>query len=320
MNVSLRLATMALRALPRVVSPDDESHSAFFELSHLHRLTRDRIELAMHAAAHDRRTVEETDRFLEVFFSPSVKEYLRDKRVLDFGCYFGGTAIAWENMYGTKHISGFDVSPVFIEGANLYAKRVGSTADFRQGYGENAPFPDGEFDTIVAIDVLEHVHNVGKCLQECWRMLAPNGHLIAVFPTYYHPYCHHLKVSNMPLVHWFFSGETLRKAQNGILQQRGPDFAHFHANQNPNYRLPDLNGITVRRARQLIRGQNWDIVRDECFGIPHLGRRAQTRSMKLMGRINSAFARIPGLDELFLDRVAVVLRKHEAAGFLPQPK
>jgi SAM-dependent methyltransferase len=320
MNVSLKLATMALRALPRMVSPDDANHSVFFKSSHLNRLTQDRIESAMHAAAHDRRIAEEADRFLEVFFSPSVEEYLRDKRVLDFGCFFGGTAIAWENMYGTKHISGFDVSPVFIEGANRYAKHVGSTADFRQGCGENAPFPDGAFDTIVAIDVFEHVHNVEKCFRECWRMLVPNGHLIAVFPPYYHPYGHHLKVSEMPLVHWFFSSETLRKAQNEILKQRGPDFAHFHADPNPHYRLPDLNGITVRRARQLIKSQHWEIMRDECFGVPRIGRRAQAWPLKVMSKITSVFARIPGFDEICLDRIAVVLRKHDAAGFFPQPK
>src|SRR5207253_4968343 len=114
------------------------------------------------------------------------------------------------------------------------------------------------------------------------------------FPTYYHPYGHHLKASNTPLVHWLFSGETLRKAQNGILEQRGPDFAHFHADPNPHYRLPDLNGITVRRARQLIRGQNWDVVRNECWGVPHSGRRAQTRWLKLISRITSFFPLIPG--------------------------
>ena len=124
----------------------------------------------------------------------------------------------------------------------------------------------------------------------------------------------------MPLINWFFSSETLRKAQNEILKKRGPDFVHFHADPNPNYRLPDLNGITVRRAMQIIRAQGWKIVRDERFGVPRVGRRAQTRPLKAMSRITSVFARIPGLDEIILDRIAVVLRKHEAAGFLPLPE
>lgn len=305
----MKLATMALNALPRMVSTDAEEHAAFFDLSHLKSLPQDRIDSAMHIAAHDRRLVEETDRMLELFFSPSVEEYMRDKRVLDFGCFFGGTALAWEKLYGTKHVSGFDISSVFIEGANRYAKNIGSTADFKQGFGENAPFPDGAFDTIVAIDVFEHVYNVEKCLEECWRMLAPKGHLIAIFPTYWHPYEHHIKVSRMPLVHWFFSAETLRKASNEILEQRGPEFAHFQADYNPNYRLPDLNGITVRQARKLFKALDWQIVRDEYYGVPRLGRRAQTGTMRLVSKFNSVFARIPFINEIFLDRVAVVLRK-----------
>jgi SAM-dependent methyltransferase len=209
---------------------------------------------------------------MEVFFGPSVKGYLQGKRVLDFGCYFGGTAIAWEQIYGTKQVSGFDVSPVDIEGANAYAAHVGSSADFRFGYGERAPFSSEVFDTIVAIDVFEHVRDVRECLKECHRMLVGGGHLIAVFPPYYHPYAHHLKVSKTPCVHWLFSADTLREAQNDILRERGSAFAHFQSAPDPHYRLPQLNGITVRRARRLFREGRWRVVREERYGWPRIGK------------------------------------------------
>src|SRR5262249_34841254 len=241
------------------------------------------------------------------FSRQSIERYLRDKRVLDFGCYFGGTAIAWEKMYGTTHVSGFDIEQIFIDGANAYARSVDSNADFRCGFGENAPFPDAAFDTIVAIDVFEHVADVEECFAECRRMLKPGGHLIAVFPPYYHPYCHHLRVSNTPFVHWLFTAETLRKAQNEVLRRRGPDFDHFQTDYVSYYQLPYLNGITVRRAWQIIKKQGWKIAEYNCFGIPHIGRRAQTGPLKLMSHITSFFARVPLLDEILLDRFAVIL-------------
>ena len=311
MDMPVKLAKMAMGAFPRVVSPDDSSHAAFFEPSHLSKLTQGNIDSAMYAASHNRCLAEEANPFLEQFFPNSVEQYFRDKRVLDFGCAFGGTAVAWEKMYGTKQICGFDVPQIFIDGANRYAKVVGSKADFRQGVGEKAPFSDGEFDTIVAIDVFEHVYDVEKCLKDCWRMLAPNGHLIAIFPTFYHPFEHHLKVSRTPLVHYFFSGKTLRKALNEILEGRGPDFLHFQADDNPNYKIPDLNGITVGGARKIIRDQKWEVVRNENYGWPRVGRRAQSRPMKLISRCNSIFAGVPVLSEFFLDRVAVILRKSQ---------
>lgn len=308
-SIPVKLAVWAMRAFPRFVRPEDTSHAAFFEAAHLVKMTQEQIHAAMHKAADDRRVAEEGSPFLELFFSGSIGEYFKGKEVLDFGCALGGTAIAWESMYGVKKISGFDISPYFIEGAQRYAKHMGSTADFRQGFGESTPFPDGAFDTVVAIDVLEHVYSVEDCLRECWRILRPNGHLIAVFPPFYHPYEHHIKVSRTPFMHWFFSGETIRKALNYILTERGPEYNHFKADPNPKYRIPDLNGITCRAAWLAIKQQNWRVVRNEFPGVPRVGRRAQTKTMRAISSFNSIFARVPILEEVFLDRVAVVLQK-----------
>lgn len=305
----VKLAVLAMRMFPRFVSPEDTAHAAFFEPAHLQKLSQEQIHAAMHQAADERRIAEEQNPFLEPFFSRSIEVYFKGKEVLDFGCAMGGTAIAWERMYGAKRVSGFDVSPYFVEGARRYAKHMGSAADFRQGFGENTPFPDGSFDTVVAIDVLEHVYGVEACLKECWRMLKPNGHLIAVFPPFYHPFEHHIKVSRTPFIHWLFSGETLRKALNFILSERGPEHDHFKAEANPNYRIPDLNGITCRAAWQAIREQGWEVVRNEHPGVPKVGRRAQSKPMKALSAFNSVFARVPLLEEVFLDRVAVILKR-----------
>ena len=309
LTLPIKLAVWAMRLWPRLVSADDTAHAAFFEAAHLEKMTQEQIHAAMHEAANNRRAAEEKNPFLEPFFSGSIGAYFKGKEVLDFGCALGGTALAWEAMYGTKKISGFDISPHFIEGAKRYAKQMGSNADFRQGFGEQTPFPNGAFDTVVAIDVLEHVYNVEDCLTECWRVLKPNGYLIAVFPPFYHPLEHHIKVSRTPFLHWVFSGETIRIATNYILDERGPSYSHFKADPNPNYRIPDLNGITCRAAWKAIKQNDWRVVCNESPGVPRVGRRAQTRAMQALSAFNSIFARVPVLEEVFLDRVAVVLQR-----------
>jgi SAM-dependent methyltransferase len=50
------------------------------------------------------------------------------------------------------------------------------------GDGENAPFPDRSFDTILNIQVLEHTLHPQKMLSEIHRILKPGGAAIVVVP------------------------------------------------------------------------------------------------------------------------------------------
>ena len=48
--------------------------------------------------------------------------------------------------------------------------------------GKTFPFPDGEFDTVLCSQVLEHVFNPDEFLSEIRRVLKPNGKLILTVP------------------------------------------------------------------------------------------------------------------------------------------
>jgi SAM-dependent methyltransferase len=39
------------------------------------------------------------------------------------------------------------------------------------------PFDDGQFSSIYALDVIEHVHDVLGLINECWRVTKPEGNL-----------------------------------------------------------------------------------------------------------------------------------------------
>lgn len=47
---------------------------------------------------------------------------------------------------------------------------------------QDIPFADDTFDTILAIEVLEHIPEPLEALRECARVLRPNGHLILTVP------------------------------------------------------------------------------------------------------------------------------------------
>jgi SAM-dependent methyltransferase len=45
-------------------------------------------------------------------------------------------------------------------------------------------FPDASFDLVISMDVMEHVNEPDRCLQEIWRTLKPRGAYLFTAPTY----------------------------------------------------------------------------------------------------------------------------------------
>jgi len=96
-------------------------------------------------------------------------------RVLDVGCAFG---------YGTRLIArahgvhGVDASSAFIE----RARRAAPAIPFTLAPAEALPFPDGSFDAVVLLDVLEHVNREGPALDEVYRVLRPGGVVVLSVP------------------------------------------------------------------------------------------------------------------------------------------
>ncbi|WP_276480749.1 class I SAM-dependent methyltransferase [Paraflavitalea pollutisoli] len=42
----------------------------------------------------------------------------------------------------------------------------------------------GQFDTVVALNVIEHIENDGLALANCWQLLKPGGNLVMLVPAY----------------------------------------------------------------------------------------------------------------------------------------
>jgi SAM-dependent methyltransferase len=245
------------------------------------------------------------------YFGQSVKPWVTGD-ALDLGCFTGGRAVAWAERYEPRSISGVDVDESFIEAARRFAESRDRSADFRVGFAERIPWPDGSFDAILSFDVLEHVRRVSATLKECWRVLRPGGHLLVVFPSYFQPREHHLSlVTRMPGLQYMFTGGTLVRAYSEILRERGAD-AEWYARGDvlaPWERGNTINGMTARRFVHLVREENWRIELHPRLPIGGVGRRAVEGKGKVLARLFGPLTRVPVLSEAALHRITYVLKK-----------
>jgi len=96
--------------------------------------------------------------------------------LLDAGCGTGGF-LSWAAEQGSfPRLCGIDLSPEAIE----IARETVPQAELHAAPLDRIPFGDGEFDLVVSLDVLQHVHEtaVDESLRELRRVLRPGGLLL----------------------------------------------------------------------------------------------------------------------------------------------
>ena len=93
--------------------------------------------------------------------------------VLDLGCGGGFMSEALA-MRGAK-VVGVDVSRAAIAIAKRHAAAGGLPIRYLVASGEDLPLPDASVDRVVCVDVLEHVRDLDRVLDEIRRVLRPGG-------------------------------------------------------------------------------------------------------------------------------------------------
>jgi len=95
------------------------------------------------------------------------------KTVLDLGCAGGfmAEAIAAKGA----RVTGIDPAQDAIEAAKHHAMQTGFDISYDVGVGEQLPYPDATFDSVVCVDVLEHVQDLPQVLAEVARVLKPGS-------------------------------------------------------------------------------------------------------------------------------------------------
>lgn len=132
-------------------------------------------------------------------------------RVLDIGCGDAGVLIALAEA--GAHAHGIEPFEPSVARGRVRAEEHGVSVDLRAGLAETLPFADATFDLVLLDNVLEHVQDRERTLDEIARVLRPGGVLYLVTPK---PFALHSLVSDphyamaglvllpRPLQKWYF--------------------------------------------------------------------------------------------------------------------
>jgi len=315
MTAAVRLARRALALRPASPGgPAEEIGSLSEVFRHGSFLagdaeTREQMMIASAQAVYD----DELATPWDGYFGRDLSPLLAGRDVLDLGCFTGGRAVAWAKRYRLRSVAGVDVSQAFIDAADLFAKRHGVAATFRLGRGESIPFESSSFDVIVSFDVLEHVQDPARVVVECERVLRDGGKALIVFPSFFHPLEHHLSLaSRTPFVHYFFGRRTLLTAYSQIIAARGENASWYARSSSEPHdweRGNTINGLTVRRFRQLATRAGFVVEEQPRPPLGTVGRKAQSSwKVRAVGKLLTPFAHVPLLEEAALHRAVFVLR------------
>jgi 2-polyprenyl-3-methyl-5-hydroxy-6-metoxy-1,4-benzoquinol methylase len=98
--------------------------------------------------------------------------------VLDVGCGEGVLTERWAERLGTGRVVGIDLEDEKL--AAEWAGRRRENLEFRATSGDALPFSEGEFDLVAAVEVLEHVPDPARTLDEMARVA--RRHLLVSVP------------------------------------------------------------------------------------------------------------------------------------------
>jgi SAM-dependent methyltransferase len=112
------------------------------------------------------------------------------ERVLDMGCGAGRHAFEMYRRGADVIALDHDPDELATVGEWFAAMReegsvpAGAEADVKEGDALDLPFADGEFDRIVAAEVLEHIPDDAAAIAELVRVLRPGGTIAVTVPRW----------------------------------------------------------------------------------------------------------------------------------------
>ncbi|HWB46409.1 MAG TPA: bifunctional 2-polyprenyl-6-hydroxyphenol methylase/3-demethylubiquinol 3-O-methyltransferase UbiG [Hyphomicrobiaceae bacterium] len=111
-------------------------------------------------------------------FTPAAQglRVLAGLSVLDVGC--GGGLVAEPLARLGARVTGLDPAPENIEAARRHADGQGLEITYRAGRVEDLAAEGGAFDTVVCLEVIEHVPDPAAFLAVCASLVRPGGLLL----------------------------------------------------------------------------------------------------------------------------------------------
>ena len=97
-------------------------------------------------------------------------------RMIDIGCGAGSTALFFKNFF--KEVYAADQDCYLSDESNVQLKFLKMDLNF-----EKFSYPDGYFDLVTALQVIEHLENPFQIMYEAHRTLRPGGFFIISIPN-----------------------------------------------------------------------------------------------------------------------------------------
>jgi len=98
---------------------------------------------------------------------------LKGLSLLDIGC--GGGLLCEPMARLGARVTGVDAAARNIRVAAPHAEKQGLEIDYRQGVAEELAPSGSQFDIVLALEIVEHVADVGLFLKSCGRLVKPGG-------------------------------------------------------------------------------------------------------------------------------------------------
>ncbi len=224
-------------------------------------------------------------------------------RVIDMGC--GAGRHAFEMYRRGADVIAFDADADELHGVSeLFAAMreagevpAGAEADVKQGDALALPFADGEFDCVVAAEVLEHIPDDAGAIAELVRVLRPGGTIAVTVPRYGpERVCWALSTAYHEVegghVRIYRGSELAAQLEQAGLVLEGRD--HVHALHSPYWWIKCAVGVD-RDRHPLVRAYHqvlvWDIMRTR--GISRVTRAAERLLDPVIGKSLVLYLRKP---------------------------
>ncbi|MEZ4595900.1 MAG: class I SAM-dependent methyltransferase [Chloroflexota bacterium] len=126
---------------------------------------------------------------------------LEGARILDVGCGIGTYVRRFRAF--SDEVYGVEVEEERVREASLELPHI------QVARGEALPFPDGHFDLVFSNEVIEHVDDDRRTIEEAVRVTRVGGHIVTFAPNRLYPFETHgaylggrYVFGNVPLVNW----------------------------------------------------------------------------------------------------------------------
>jgi len=143
---------------------------------------QNKLELEKHISQHQEHKANLFENYIAQYFP---KDFFKNKKVLEIGCGFGGNIIHLTQNYNCDAI-GLDLDSDAIEIAQEIAQENGIDKNkFLNCAAENVTtYVKDKFDLIISMQVLEHVQDVQKSIEEMLSLLNKGGYIFIHVPNY----------------------------------------------------------------------------------------------------------------------------------------